>query len=62
MPNKTNELSLSAYQSPLGFHQRPAVSVHFVVESTSVAQVMSSSVPSPERSGRGAAVHTLTTL
>ena len=50
------------HQSPLGFDERPVLAVHLVVEATSVAEIVTIAVPSPQRSGGRATVHTLATL
>ena len=53
---------LCTHQSPLGFDERPVLAVHLVVEATSVAEIVTIAVPSPQRSGGRATVHTLATL
>ena len=53
---------LLAYQSPLWFDERPVLSVHFVVETAGVAEVVPVAVSPPKRGGGGAAVHTLAAL
>ena len=50
------------HQAALGLHQGPVGSVHLVVEATSVAEIVTIAVPSPQRSGGRATVHTLATL
>ena len=50
------------YQSPLGLDERPVLSIHLVIESAGIAEVMSVSVPTPQRGGRSTTVHTLATL
>ena len=71
-PRETNEgdrqttgtgLSYSlTHQSPLGLDQRPVLAVHLVVEAAGVAEVVSVSVPAPQRSGGCSAVDTLAAL
>ena len=53
---------LSSYQPSFRFDQWPVGAVHLVVEATGVTQIMAVAVSSPERGGRGSAVHTLTAL
>lgn len=50
------------HQSSLGLDQRSVLPVHLVVQSTGVAQVVASTVPSPQGSGGGTAVDTFTAL
>lgn len=50
------------YQSSLWLDQRSILSVHFVVEATGVAQIVSSAVASPQRRWGGATIHALATL
>lgn len=54
--------SLLAYQAPWLLDQWPIHSVHLVVEAAGIAQVMSSSVPSPQRSRYRSAINALTAL
>ena len=49
-----------AYSSFFWFDKRPVLSIHLVVEATGVAQVMSSSVPPPQRSTGSPTIDTLT--
>ena len=53
---------LCTHQSPLGFDERPVLAIHLVVEATSVAEIVTIAVPSPQRGGGRATVHTLATL
>lgn len=50
------------YQSSLWLDQRPILSVHFVVEATGIAQIMSGAVASPQRRGGGTTVYALASL
>lgn len=49
-------------QSFLGFDERPVDAVHLVVEAAGVAQIVSGSVPAPQRRGHRAAVDALPAL
>lgn len=49
-------------QSSFGFDKRPILSVHFVIKSAGVAEVMSRSVSTPQRRRSSAAIHALATL
>ncbi len=50
------------YQSPFRFDEGPVLSVHFVVETAGVAQVVARAVSAPQRGRRGATVHTFAAL
>lgn len=50
------------YQPALGLDQRSVLTVHLVVEATSVAEVMTGAVPSPQRRRRRSTVDALTTF
>ena len=51
-----------AYKASLRLDQGTVKSVHLVVETTRVAQVVSSAVPSPKGRGNGATVDTFSTF
>ena len=50
------------YHAFLGLDERPVDSVHLVVQSAGVAEVVSRPVPTPQRRGDRPAVHTLAAL
>lgn len=50
------------HQSSLGLYEGPILSVHLVVETAGVAEVVSGAVPSPQRRRRGPAVDALAAL
>lgn len=50
------------HQSPLRLDERPVLTVHLVVEAAGVAEVVAGAVSPPERRGRRAAVHTLSSF
>lgn len=54
--------SLGTYKASFRFDERPILSVHFVVESAGVAEVMPGAVPSPEGCRCRATVDALATL
>lgn len=54
--------SLGTYQASFRLDERSVLSVHLVVESASVAEVVTSAVSSPQRRGSCAAIHTLAAL
>lgn len=54
--------SSQTYQSPLGFDQGSVLSVHFMVQSARIAQIMTGPIPAPERSGGGPTVHAFSSL
>lgn len=54
--------SLGTYQASFRLDERSVLSVHLVVESASVAEVVTSAVSSPQRRRSCAAVHTLAAL
>ena len=58
----TNKENLIAYQSPLGLDERPVLSVHFIIETTGIAEIVTIAVPPPQRSRGRPAVHTLSSL
>lgn len=49
-------------QPPFGFDERAILPVHLVIESAGVTQIVTRTVPPPQRSRRGPAVHTLSTF
>lgn len=55
-------LSPSGRQSSLRFDERPVLSIHLVVETTGVTEVVTVTITSPQRSGRGSTVYTFTSL
>lgn len=54
--------SSQTYQSPLGFDQGSVLSVHFMVQSARIAQIMTGPIPAPERGGGGPTVHAFSSL
>lgn len=50
------------HQSPLRLDERSVLTVHLVVEAAGVAEVVAGAVSPPERRGRRAAVHTLSSF
>ena len=61
LTNKEN-IFLIAYQSPLGLDERPVLSVHFIIETTGIAEIVTIAVPPPQRCRGRPAVHTLSSL
>ena len=53
--NNNNE----THQSSLGLDERPVLSVHLVVETTGVTEIVAVAVTSPQRGRGGATVDTL---
>ena len=53
------KIKVVTYQPPLGLDERPVLSVHLVVESAGIAQVVTSAVAAPQRRRGGPAVHAL---
>ncbi len=51
-----------AYHLSLWLDEGPVGAVHLVVEAAGVAEVVPVAVPSPQRGGRGRAVHALATF
>ena len=51
-----------AYQSSLGLDKRPVLSIHLIIETTGIAEVVAIAVSPPQRGGRRPAVHTLPAL
>ncbi len=49
----------NSHQSPLWLDERPVLSVHLVVESTRIAQVVAIAISPPEGGGGGPTVHAL---
>jgi len=56
------ENTTSTDRFSLGFDERSTVSVHFEVETTRVAQVVTGSVPSPQRRRRHSTVDALSAI
>ena len=52
----------STHQATFGFDKRTVGSVHFIVKTTSITEIMSVSISSPQRSGSGPTVNTLPAL
>lgn len=50
------------HQSTFGLDKWSVLAVHFMVQSTGVAQVVAGTVPSPQGGGGGTAVYTFTAL
>ena len=50
------------YQSSLGFDERSVLSIHLIIETTSIAEIVTITISSPERCGGGTTVNTLSTL
>ena len=61
LTNKEN-IFLIAYQSPLGLDKRPVLSVHFIIETTGIAEIVTIAVPPPQRCRGRPAVHTFSSL
>lgn len=53
---------METYQPPLGLDERAVLPVHLVIESAGVTQIVSRTVPPPQRGRRGPAVHALSSL
>ncbi len=51
-----------SYQSPLWLNQGPVLTIHLVVETTGVAEIVSVAISPPEWGGSGSTVDALTTL
>ena len=49
----------ATYQSALWLDKWPVLSIHLVVETAGVAEVVAVAVPSPQRGGGGATINTL---
>lgn len=58
----TCSCSSGSRQSPLGFDEGPILSVHFVVQTTGIAQIVTGPVSSPQGGGGGPTVDALPTL
>ena len=56
------KIEVNTNQTSLGFDKRSVLSVHFIVETTSITEIMTVAISPPQRSGRGPAVDTLATL
>ena len=56
------KIEVNTHQTSLGFDKRSILSVHFIVETTSITEIMTVAISPPQRSGRGPAVDTLATL
>ena len=56
--NKTRD----SYQSSFRFDKRSILSVHFIVKTTGITEIMTISISPPQWSGSGPAVDTLSTL
>ena len=50
------------YQSSFRFDKRSILSVHFIVKTTGITEIMAISISPPQWSGSGPAVDTLSTL
>ena len=61
LKNKEN-IFLIAYQSSLGLDKRPVLSVHFIIETTGIAEIVTIAVPPPQRCRGRPAVHTFSPL
>lgn len=53
---------VETYQPPFGLDERAILPVHLVIESAGVTQIVTRTVPPPQGSRRGPAVHTLSTF
>ena len=58
MKNKTRD----SYQSSFRFDKRSILSVHFIVKTTGITEIMTISISPPQWSGSGTAVDTLSAL
>lgn len=58
----TGASSSGCRQSALGLDEGPVLAIHLVVQSAGVAQVVASTIPSPQGGGGGSTVDTLTSL
>lgn len=54
--------SLTDDQSLFGSDERPVLSVHLLVQSAGIAEVVARSITPPQRGGSGPTVHTLTRI
>lgn len=50
------------HQSPLGFDERSVLSVHFVVQTAGIAQIVAGPIPPPQGGGGSPTVDALPTL
>ena len=57
-----NLITISTYQPTFGFNKRSVLTIHLVVETTCIAQVVTISIPSPQWGRGSATVNTLTAL
>ena len=55
-------LSFSTYQATFGFDKGTVCSVHFIVKTTGITEIMAISISPPQWSGSGPAVDTLSAL
>ena len=53
---------MGTYQPPLGLDEWAILPVHLVIESAGVTQIVTRTVPPPQGSRRGPAVHALSTF
>lgn len=54
--------SSGSRQSPLGFDERSVLSVHFVVQTAGIAQIVAGPIPPPQGGGGSPTVDALPTL
>ena len=54
--------NIETHQSSFGLDERPVLSVHLVVETTGVTEIVTVAVTSPQRGRGGATVDTLATF
>ena len=62
LKHSNNLGSISTHQPSLRLHKGPIGSIHFIIETTSIAEIVTIAIPSPEWCRGRTAVHTLATL
>ena len=56
------QADVNTHQTSLGLDKRPILSVHFIVKTTGITEIMAISISPPQWSGSGPAVDTLSAL
>ena len=56
------DVTVTTHQTSLGLDKRPILSVHFIVKTTGITEIMAISISPPQWSGSGPAVDTLSAL
>ena len=56
------DVTVTTHQTSLGLDKRPILSVHFIVKTTGITEIMAISISPPQWSGSGPAVDALSPL